>query len=244
VRLVRGDFGGARADCARLVAGGGGESALGLACLAESYAGSGQFEQALALLAAYPVDDGSLQAAARAYLLAVRGELRERSLDLPGAIEDYRRALALAPRDDSIRASLADALVARGERTAASAVLEVERPSLALQVRQALAADGAARTALAARAAGWLALEKQRGDAAHHREAAMLALGTGYARAALAAAQANFALQKELPDVRVLARAALAARDVPAQAALRAWLRSTGFVDAVTENILAGAARG
>ena len=63
-------------------------------------------------------------------------------------------------------------------------------------------------------------------------------------RAALAAAQANFKVQKELPDVRVLARAAMAAHDPAAQKDLRDWLRSTGFTDGVSENILSGAPRG
>jgi hypothetical protein len=123
-------------------------------------------------------------------------------------------------------------------------LLDVERPSLALLVRHALLAEGAQRTALCQRAAAWLALEAARGDAVHNREAAMLALGAGDARVALAAAQANFAVQKELPDVRVLARAAVAAQDVAAQERLRAWLRSTGFTDAVAESILSGASRG
>jgi len=243
VRLVRGDFAGARGDCAQLVTAGGGDSVVGMACLAEAYAGSGQFEQAQTLLQTFPVNPAS-QTAAHAYLLTVRAELRERAHDLNSAIADYGAALRLAPRDDSIRAALADALAARGNAHDAGALLDVERPSLALLVRHALLAEGAQRTALCQRAAAWLALEAARGDAVHNREAAMLALGAGDARVALAAAQANFAVQKELPDVRVLARAAVAAQDVAAQERLRAWLRSTGFTDAVAESILSGASRG
>jgi Flp pilus assembly protein TadD len=57
VRLVRGDFAGARGDCAQLLATASNQS-VALACLAESHAGSGRFEQARALLAAYPLDPG------------------------------------------------------------------------------------------------------------------------------------------------------------------------------------------
>jgi Flp pilus assembly protein TadD len=244
VRLVRGDFTGARGDCAQLMIGGGADSAIGAACLAEAYAGAGQFAQAQTLLATFPLNPDPSQAATQAYLLTVRAELRERGRDLAGAIADYRAALVLAPRDDSLRASLADALAARGDAHEAARLLEVERPSLALLVRHALLAEGAERAQLRQRAADWLALEAARGDAVHNREAAMLALGGGEPRAALAAAQANFTVQKELPDVRVLARAAVAAHDQAAQEKLRAWLRATGFTDGVAENILSGASRG
>jgi hypothetical protein len=54
----------------------------------------------------------------------------------------------------------------------------------------------------------------------------------------------NFRSQRELPDVRVLARAADRSRDAEALQALRAWMTDTGFQDVVTENILAGAGRG
>lgn len=72
----------------------------------------------------------------------------------------------------------------------------------------------------------------------------MLALGEGDAVRALAAAEKNFATQKELPDVRVLARAAVAAGDAAALARLSQWLRVTGFEDAVTTEILAASRRG
>src|SRR6185436_15869267 len=48
IRLVRGDFAGARADCAQLVAGG--AAAIGIACLAESLAGTGDLARGRALL--------------------------------------------------------------------------------------------------------------------------------------------------------------------------------------------------
>jgi thioredoxin-like negative regulator of GroEL len=243
VRLVRGDFPGARADCAQLAAGGGSASAIGIACLAEAQAGSGKINEALALLRAYPLDQDRAPAAERAYLLSVRAELRERALDVNGAIADYASALALAPGDDSIRAALADALTTRGEMREAAEVLDVDRPSVSLLVRAASASTAARRDELRERASAWLALEAARGDAVHNREAALLALDGGDVAQALAAAQANFKVQKELPDVRVLARAAVAAHDLTAQRELRAWLNSTGFADAVAAGILSAAPR-
>ena len=236
VRLVRGDFDGARADCAQLMASGA-SRAVALACLAESFGGSGRLEQARALLAAYPLGE-SEPAVARAYFLTVRAELAEREHELDHAIADYRVALTLAPFDDSIRASLADALVARGAPDQADVLLRVDRPSLALVVRRAGCTRGAERARLHALASSWLELEAARGDALHNREAALLALADGDAARALAAAEKNFVSQKELSDVRVLARAATAAGDAAARARLADWLRTTGFADAVTQNIL------
>jgi thioredoxin-like negative regulator of GroEL len=243
LRLVRGDFAGARADCARLLAAGGGGQAIALACIAQAQAGSNRLRQAQSMLQAYPAPpthDGSV----RAYWLTVRGELYERADQLDRAIADYGAALTLVPENDAIRATLADALIARGDSHEARALLDVERPGLALLVRRAACAQGAERAALRAQAAAWLELEAARGDSIHRREAAMLALDGGDTSGALQAASANFQQQKELADVRLLARAAVAARDAGARQQLAEWLRRTGFRDAITEEILADAGRG
>jgi len=237
LRLVRGDFAWARADCAHLLAGGGAGQAIALTCLAQVHAASNRLDQGRALLAAYPAPPAR-EAALRAYWLTVRGELFERASELDRAIADYGAALALEPQNDSIRATLADALLARGERDDARELLNVERPGLALVVRRAACTSGAERQALRAQAAAWLALEVARGDSIHAREAALLALDGGDVAAALASAQANFRVQKELTDVRLLARAAMAAHYPRARQQVVEWLRSTGYRDAVTENIL------
>ena len=216
-------------------------AAAGIACLAESLAGSGQLAQGRALLGALAADSPNLAPAARAYLLATRAELSERAGDVDAAIDDYRRAAGLAPEDDAIRAALADALVERGDADAAAPLI-VENPSLALLVRQATLAGGQ-RPLLMSRAREWLRLEAERGDAIHHREAAMLALAAGQPAEALSAALANFETQRELADVRVLARAAVAAEDADARSLLVRWLETTGYEDAVTTGILAGQAR-
>jgi thioredoxin-like negative regulator of GroEL len=243
IRLVRGDFTGARADCAQLVASGGDHAQIGLACLAEALAGQGQLDRALAVIGSQAGDAARADPRARAYLLATRAELRERSGDLNGAITDYRAALVFAPRDDSIRAALADALAARGDVRGALGTLSVEKPGLALLVRSAALVEEAKRAEAIGRARDWLALEASRGDAMHDREAAMLALLAGAPGFALDAARRNFEVQKELPDVRLLARAALAAGDVVALQSLRRWLQDTGYRDSVTENILGIPAR-
>jgi len=238
VRLVRGDFSGARADCAQIAARGGDAAALGFACFAQALAGGGYLERGSGVLEALPAGEGDHDVATRAYLLTTRAELRERGRDIAGAILDYREALKLAPGDDSIRAALADALVANGNTGEARDLLAIDKPSLSLLVRSAALLEGTRRTALVARADSWIALEAARGDKPHLREAAMLALANGDSARALMAARRNFEMQKELADVRVLARAARAANDAPALSELQSWLRETGYRDSVTEGIL------
>jgi len=242
IRLVRGDFPGARADCAQLLASGGVQS-IALACLAEAMAGAGQLRQAQALLATWPLRAAE-PAEARAYFLAVRAELFERNADPDRAIVDYVAALTLTPHADAVRAALADALMMRGEARDAAELLGVERPSLALTVRLAAYTQGGERERLRAQAVALLALEAARGDALHYRESALLALNMGEPGRALAAARMNFSTQRELPDVRLLARAATEARDPGAQRALESWMRETGFRDAFTESLLATGPRG
>jgi 1,2-phenylacetyl-CoA epoxidase PaaB subunit len=72
----------------------------------------------------------------------------------------------------------------------------------------------------------------------------MLALAVGDDARALQSAEKNFATQKELADVRVLARAAVAAGDQDARRKLTEWMLATGFRDAFSENILGIARHG
>lgn len=241
IRLVRGDFAGARGDCAQLLATAA-NGPVALACLAESHAGSGRLEQSRALLAAYPLSRAE-DPASRAYFLAVRAELAERANFLDRAIADYSAALSAMPGEDSLRAALADALIARGDLQDAGMLLDVERPSLPLVVRRVRCARGELRERLSAQAIGLLDNEAARGDAIHYREAAMLALELGETARALRAAEKNFGSKKELADVRVLARAAVAAGDAAARRRLADWFAATGFRDEVSEGIL-GIGRG
>jgi tetratricopeptide (TPR) repeat protein len=243
VRLVRGNFDGARADCAQLAARGDGAAVPGFACLAEALADGGNLDRGLALLDTVRVDQRTTDASASAYLLATRAELRERGGDAAGALLDYRAALKLAPRDDSIRAALADALTVNGRAGEARDLLAIDKPGLALLVRSVALVDGAERAALVARVNSWLALEVARGDKPHFREEALFALANGDSARALSAARRNFEIQKELADVRVLARAANAAHDPAAMSGLKVWLRETGYRDSVTEGFLDERAR-
>jgi hypothetical protein len=244
LRLTRGDFAGARADCARLVSAGAGLASAGYACLAEALAGGGQLKDALALLESVGAPARVTDAAAGAYLLATRAGLRERAGDLAGAAADYREAAGRAPRDESIRAAWSDVSLLSGNPVAAREPLDVPNPGLALLVRQVALARGAERAALERRAREWLALEAARGDATHDREAALLALAGGHSVQALLAARRNFRQQRELADVRIYARAIARTGDPEARRELEAWLRATNYQDAFTRGVLSGGRRG
>ena len=162
VRLVRGDFAGARADCAQLAAGGGGAAAHRVR-LPRRGAGRRRRARAGAGVARRPIraTRRAHDAATRAYLLATRAELRERADDLDrrhrrlprGA--DARAARRFDPRRARRRARWR-AAIPRDARE----LLDVDKPSLALLVRSAaLCRRCATRDALRARAAAWLALE-------------------------------------------------------------------------------------
>jgi tetratricopeptide (TPR) repeat protein len=244
LHLTRGDFANARSDCAWVASLDGAASAAGFACLSEVLAGTGQLASASAMLEVMEKSPGTLPDDARAYFLSAQAALEDRAGRHERAVAIYGEALSLAPGDDSIRSAMADVIAQQGDFVRARSIVAVENPSLTLLVREAAWSAGHGREALMRRAQEWLELEAARGDAGHAREAAILALASGDAGAALAAARRNFELQRELADVRVLASAGMLAQDAGALRTLRAWIGDTGFADVVTENILARRSRG
>ena len=77
------------------------------------------------------------------------------------------------------------------------------------------------------------AAAKVRGDTTHRAEEARYLMHlAGDPAAALAMAAANYRVQREPRDARVLLEAAIAARDAGAAQPARDWLRSSGFEDA------------
>jgi hypothetical protein len=88
-----------------------------------------------------------------------------------------------------------------------------------------------------------LNVSAQRGERTHLREEARLALefpreGAGGRQAALALARDNFNVQRETEDIRLLARAAVGARDPAGLATLREWLQHSHYEDIVVDQLL------
>jgi len=242
VALLLGDFGGARADCRAVLAAG--DTFAGTVCLASAATGAGSVARARQLLAALD-RQGETPAPLAQWQLLTAADLASRDGDPEAAIAFLARAHALDPAHEETRARLAGLLIERGERGAALQLAAGENVSAALLVARLRAASGMdPAAALAARREldALLEVGRLRGTNAHLREAGELALRADRDPGrALALARANFAVQKDTPDLRLLADAAVAAGDRATIRYLRDWLKETGFEDRVASARLAEA---
>jgi Tfp pilus assembly protein PilF len=189
---------------------------------------------------AAPHDDAAPRAAP-AWLLLMRAELAERRGDAAVADRLYQAALAQGP-DAYTLGAYADFLLDQGRpREVLARLAELQRVdalllrlALAYQALQAPQRD-AAVTALQAR----FDAARLRGDTVHQREEARFLLQLrGQPEAALQVALANWAVQKEPADARLVLEAARAAqRDATAEP-VRAALRASGLVDQRLKGLL------
>jgi hypothetical protein len=113
------------------------------------------------------------------------------------------------------------------------------RLALAQKMLEAPAFD-ATRATLRAR----FAASRARGDTGHRREEARFALELdGDPAAALRLATANWAVQREPADLRILAEAAVAMGDAQARDTVRRWLADTGLEYAAVSRIAGSSPR-
>jgi hypothetical protein len=151
------------------------------------------------------------------------------------------RVLALDPDDAYARAALADALLPT-DPAAASQLLAGYEQIDTLLVRRAIAesrAHGPEAQKLAQQMRDRFAAAAQRQDRVHLREEAMFVLYVeSDAPRALDIARDNWFVQKELADARLLADAAVEARQPAAARPVVEWARSTGVRDARLDALL------
>jgi predicted Zn-dependent protease len=265
VHIVTGDYERARPDCAWLL--GAGEQWTGSVCIAQVLGSTGQLERARTLLerlmggeAAGPSGQGQLgqgqfgqgqfgqgpTAEVLAWTLSVRADLALRAGELPEAQAMLTQAVALAPASDYTRLALADVLIASNQFAPAVKVLDTTRPSVGVLLRRAIAQSrnhaGHAPESLE-ELEERLNVSAQRGERTHLREEARLALefpheGADGRQAALALARDNFSVQRETEDIRLFARAVVAARDPAALATLNEWLQHSHYEDIVIDQLL------
>jgi Tfp pilus assembly protein PilF len=235
VQTVRGDYAAALASCARL-------STLtdqlsAITCLAGVRANSGQLAASERLLGVALERGSDGDKSVQVWALTLQAELAARRGDADQAERRYRQAMAWAPLDSYLLGSYADLLLDRGRHADVAVLLQPHRRIDSLLLRYALALQGqggrgaelaAANAELQARfEAGRL-----RGDTVHQREQARFELLLrGRPQAALALAQQNWQVQKELADVRILLASAAGVGDVRAAQAALNWVRINRMED-------------
>jgi tetratricopeptide (TPR) repeat protein len=247
IRMVRADYAGARRDCAALAKVT--TPLLGTGCTAYADSMRGRIDEAAralgAELAAAPSSTG---AAERLWALTRIAEIEERRGNYAAAEAAFRSALDLAEPDVYLLSAYADFLLDRGRATEALALLTAKRAGsddsaradvlllrMALAARETKDARGAAWTRdLAAR----FDAARARGDTTHAKEESRFALALqGDAKKALALARANFEVQREAADARVLLEAVLAARDVAAAEPVLRWMSDNGVQSVVLRQL-------
>ena len=210
----------------------------GPACLAENAGLHGDFDAARQALSALRTRFPS--PAMRGWLSTTLAELEERAGRPEAAEAAWRDVLASSP-DGYALIGWADFLIAQGRPQEAWAALQApssdERRNDNVLLRLAIAARRAHRPeakALHAELRERFALADQRPESGgHERERALAALDLDdKPRAALALAKQNATWQREPIDLMILARCALAAGDVAAQAQARAIAAEVGMLDA------------
>ncbi len=230
--LVRADYPAAIAECDALLAMDrptlhGGCMGLALAYGGRMEAGYAALQRALSQTS----DAGN-----RLWLLTRLGEVAAWRGQPDLAERHYRAALALDIEDGYLLAAWSDFLLDRQRPAEVVKWLAGREASDGLLLRLALAETAlklpAARShgqALADR----FAAARARGDTTHRAEEARYLLHlAGDAPAALAVASANYWVQREPRDARVLLEAAIAAKDAAAARPVRDWLETSGFEDA------------
>ncbi|MGW8394547.1 tetratricopeptide repeat protein [Pseudoduganella sp. HUAS MS19] len=248
VQVVRGEYDAAVRSCGRLSSLAG--QLASITCLANARAASGQLAASERLLALAVEHSGiarggepasrrdAADAGLRLWAMTLLGELAARRGDAGRAEARWRRALALAPGDSYVLGAYADLLLDQGRYAEVQVLLRDHVRIDGLLLRYAIAARSAPLASAPAVAGAVAELQARfeaaarRGDAIHQREQARFELHLRHnARAALALALANWQVQKEPADLRILLEAALAARDPAAVHPALAWRRQHGFED-------------
>lgn len=215
VLQVRGDYRGARISCGPLVKLA--RPLVSAACLASVASLSGGLRKGEALLAQVLAEDDGGEPATQLWALTLLAEMAARRGDPAAADRRFAGALAIGPSDAYLLASYSDFLLAQGRPREVIALLREKTQADALLLRLTLAEKSLGAEQLNQHAAMLqerFDAARQRGESIHRREEAMFRLHLeGATAAALQLAQANWTVQREPPDARILLEAAVASHD-------------------------------
>ena len=242
VQMVTGDLAAARASCMRLYSRA--PALVVQTCLSSvgSIAGdaAGSYRRLLDMQASHPPATPDVGI----WVQTLLAEMAARAGDDGAAESHFRSALALGEPDSYLLGAWTDFLLDHGRAPEVARLLKDKTRVDALLLRYALALQAMKSPDAAAQTAALRArfdAAQLRGDTVHQREQARfeLALRADPA-AAVRLAKANWAVQKEPADLRILADCALASGDPEAARLVRDWLRSSRIED---RRIAATAAR-
>ncbi len=249
ILTVQGRYTEARRDCSKLLRAASGLVTAG--CFAGAASLNGDAAGAYRILAqalGRAGRDGD-SADTRAWALTLAAEIAGRRGEVATAEAHFREARALDARDAYLMAAYADFLLDQGRANEVLPILagNTKNDSLLLRLVIAEKALPASRSEFIAHRqdlADRFAAAKQRGDTLHLREEARFRLEIeGDATAALALAKANWAVQREPADLRILAAAARASGDADARKTVSEWLASTRIEDVAVVALAGGSAR-
>ena len=238
VLTVQGKYADARADCAALAKAA--REIYVVICVAAIDSVTGKARPAADSLAralsTLPVD-----AASRAYAETTLGEIAHRLGDA-AAQAHFAAALQADPQDLYLVGAFSDWLLDQGRPAdvVPLVIKETRVDPLVLRLglaQQALQRPEAATTIAALRAR--FDASRARGDTVHRREEARFQLHLDRNPAkALSLARANWRVQREPADLRILAESAAATGDAEALAAVRQWLAETGLEYAAVADLV------
>lgn len=173
----------------------------------------------------------------RLWAMTNLGEIAARTGDVAAAEQHFRAALDLGQRDTYLLGAYADLLLDQDRAKDVLALLDGETRADGLLLRLALAAESesAFRSALEAR----FAASRRRGSVIHRREEARFALELlNQPDRALDLAKANWAVQREPWDARLVLESALAAGAPREARVVMDWVHTTGLEDKSIETLV------
>lgn len=231
IRQVRGRPKAADADCRRLI----GEASMlvFMVCHTSALSLTGELARSYQQLDAALEQRVEHADNVRVWGLTVLGEMARRMGRDDQAARHFKAALALDADDIYLQAAYADLLLAQGNTREVIERLGNRERQDVLLLRLALAGRGTPpgkrwATMLADR----FAAAERRGDTTHAREHARFVLDVRHdPQRALQLARANWKIQKEPADIRILLRCAQAAGQPAAAQPALAWIQRHGFED-------------
>ncbi|MBN8514981.1 tetratricopeptide repeat protein [Accumulibacter sp.] len=178
----------------------------------------------------------------RAWVLSILAEMTARAGLNDAAEEHFREALAIDPSDHYLLTAYADWLLDQQRPAQVVKLLARQQRTDALLLRHALALKALNSPDLAPaveQLRARFAASRLRGDRVHLREEARFTRELlGDNQTALALARDNWAVQKEVPDLRLLLETARASNDVATVESVRQWLARSRTEDVVINRLL------